>query len=99
MMIKGGTRETEVKELTVIPCCSPACEAVTMVTPEVQARIASRICSGSKLIRCLNDFYHYGGGEEPSARDSSAHLSVRPGPMEMTAKPPPFAVFVLAEVG
>ena len=40
--ISGGSSEMEANELTVMPCCWPSCAAVTIVTPEVQARMAAR---------------------------------------------------------
>ena len=43
----GGTRETEVNELTVIPCRLPFNAEVTIVTPVAHWRIASRSISES----------------------------------------------------
>jgi hypothetical protein len=50
IVINAGSREIEVKELTVMPCRSPLWEAVTMVTPVVHARMAARNCSESRII-------------------------------------------------
>lgn len=50
IVIQAGSSETEVKEFTVIPCRTPSNEAVTIVTPAVQARMAVRSCSGSMVI-------------------------------------------------
>src|SRR4030067_2124270 len=50
IVIHAGSSETEVKEFTVIPCRTPSNEAVTIVTPAVQARMAVRNWSGSMVI-------------------------------------------------
>jgi len=38
----AGSSEMDANELTVMPCCSPSCAAVTTVTPADHARIALR---------------------------------------------------------
>ena len=42
MMIIGGSSETEVNELTVMPCLPLSSTAVTIVTPELHARMERR---------------------------------------------------------
>ena len=39
MIINGGSKETEVNELTVIPCSTPWLLTETTVTPDVHLRI------------------------------------------------------------
>ena len=61
----------DVNELTVMPCVTPLCVAVTMVTPVVQARMAARSCSGSRVIKCVsNNIYHNGDEREGQDKNS-----------------------------
>src|SRR4026209_1816828 len=48
--ISGGSSESELNECTVMPYCLPSCVAVTTATPVVQARMAWRSFSGSRVM-------------------------------------------------